>query len=122
MAEKGTKRQRAYYAHNYGTEVSRNIVGSNAYFRSNRQNLLTIIRPENQGTPHGMVTYVCNHQAAEILAMIRGGPFAIPSVWDDRLAPHFGPLSLPDDVAPAVLVTFQPFSECQLHLQRSHSD
>ena len=89
VAEKGTRRQRAYYAHNFGTEVSRNIVGSNQYFRSNRRNLLTIIRPENQGPPNGMVTYVCNHQAAEILAMIRGGPFAIPSVWDDRLAPQF---------------------------------
>jgi hypothetical protein len=31
-------------------------VGSDAYFRSNRQNLLTLIRPENQGPPHGMTS------------------------------------------------------------------
>ena len=66
--------------------MGRNIVGSDAYFRSNRQNLLTLIRPENQGPPNGMVTYVCNHQAAEILACIRS-PFAIPTM-QDRLGPQ----------------------------------
>ena len=87
VAEKGTKRQRAYYAHNFGTEVARTVVGSDAYFKTNRQNLLTLIRPENQGPPNGMVTYVCNHQAAEILAAIRS-PFAIPTM-QDRLGPKF---------------------------------
>ena len=87
VAEKGTKRQRAYYAHNFGTEVARTIVGSDAYFKTNRQNLLTLIRPENQGPPNGMATYVCNHQTAEILAAIRS-PFAIPTM-QDRLGPKF---------------------------------
>ena len=87
VAEKGTKRQRAYYAHNFGTEVARTVVGSDAYFKTNRQNLLTLIRPENQGPPNGMVTYVCNHQTPEILAAIRS-PFAVPTM-QDRLGPKF---------------------------------
>ena len=85
VSEKGTKRQRAYYAHNFGTEVSRNIVGSDAYFRSQRQNLLTMIQPENQGPPNGMITYVCNHQAAEILAFCRAGPLRYPALKIDLL-------------------------------------
>ena len=69
------------------------IVGSDAYFRSNRQNLLTLIRPENQGPPHGMITYVCNHQAPEILAFIRAGPLAKPTM-QDRLGPQFRSVTL----------------------------
>jgi hypothetical protein len=76
VAEKGTKRQRAYYDLTFGTDMPKQIVSSDAYFRQARQNLLTLTRQDQDGYVHCMFTYVSNFAHGEILAYRQRGPFA----------------------------------------------
>ena len=68
VVEKGTKRQRDYYDINFGTDMPKQIVSSDAHFRQARQNLLTLTRQDEDGYVHCMYTYVSNFAHGEILA------------------------------------------------------
>ena len=46
------------YNQEYGTELNRQVIDSDAYFKAAKQDLVTIIKPENKGPPNGMLTYV----------------------------------------------------------------
>ena len=76
VVEKGTKRQRDYYDINFGTDMPKQIVSSDAHFRQARQNLLTLTRQDEDGYVHCMYTYVSNFAHGEILAYRDRGPFA----------------------------------------------
>ena len=67
---KGTKRQRAYYQHKFGSHLSAAQVDSSKYYKKIKQDFLTIIRPENRGTPTAMLTYLGNDRAADIRTML----------------------------------------------------
>ena len=78
VAVQGTKRQRAYYDLNFGTEVPKQIVNTDACYKQARLNLLTITRPDDESPLNCMFTYVPNYAHAEILAHRQRGPFAVP--------------------------------------------
>jgi hypothetical protein len=78
VSQQGTKRQRMYYQHEFGANLSRQQVDSKAYYRAAKQDFMTMIRCENMGPPNGMLTFVGNDQTADIRTMLRQdlGPLA----------------------------------------------
>jgi len=78
IATLGSERQRMYYQHKYGSRVASTQVDSRQYHQRMKQDFLTVIRPENRGTPTGMLTFVGNDRSAEIRAMLHKnlGPLA----------------------------------------------
>jgi len=94
VATKGTERQRAYYQHKFGSHLSAAQVDSSKYYKKLKQDFLTIIRPENRGTPTGMLTYVGNDRAADIRTMLTPSLGALAPVPEEFHIAHMFSSSL----------------------------
>ena len=73
VATYGTAHSREYHLHKFGSRLQSTQVDSNKYYRKMKQDMLTVIRPENRGTPHGMLTFVGNDRSADVRAMLTPG-------------------------------------------------
>jgi len=102
IATKGTERQRAYYQHKFGSHLPSAQIDSSKYYKKLKQDFLTIIRPENRGTPTGMLTYVGNDRAADIRTMLTPSLGALAPVPEEFHIAHMFSSSLWKQQAPPI--------------------
>ena len=80
VATKGTKRQRQYYEHEFGSEVRPSLIDSTKYYHSAKQDFVTMCRKEYMGPPNGMLTYVGNDQTADVRTCVNADQGPLGSV------------------------------------------